>query len=335
MRSSLEFDGAKFLKKQVNSVRRWRDRRKLYLEIQDRGFPPVLWSKGYAAFAEQNGGLKEALGRTEKRWNLKKFLSLYSEDANSYWIPLTSKANRGDPSPLDWFADYILPKIQKPFVLITTDGDASVPKSFSEKTISRVLSNKNLCLWYSQNLTDINFSQKLRGLPIGLDLHRRRCGLVGWGLFHTLESIASQSTKRERKAVVDFCSNRNSSARRYLCEHSHDNKDFTVLQAPLGQIDLWRLYSESSYVISPEGVGPDCHRTWEALYLGATVICKDIGLGHLYKNLPVYQVASWDEVFDPKLFHKVDDHVSNISSSGIRSSESWLSEFKNVLMSSP
>ena len=35
-----------------------------------------------------------------------------------------------------------------------------------------------------------------------------------------------------------------------------------------------RLLSNSKYVLSPPGNGPDCHRTWEALYLGAIPIVK-------------------------------------------------------------
>ena len=321
----------RFIKKQLKSLGRLRARRELYRQIQEKGFPPILWSKGYAALAEQNGGLKEALGRTEKRWTLEKFLRLYDETASSYWIPLTSSANAGRPSPLDWFAEYILPKIEQPFVLITTDGDASVPKSFKEHTLQRLLENEYLELWYSQNITEINYSPKLRGLPIGLDIHRKRSGLIGWNLFNRVRDIALESANKVEVAVVDFCLNKNSESRRYLCKRLQGNDNFLMLSTPLEQLELWRLYSKSRYVISPEGVGPDCHRTWEALYLGASVICKDVGLGHLYKNLPVYQVSSWEELSEPGFFAKVATISEQTQCLWDIPVKAWLSEVRHPL----
>ena len=41
------------------------------------------------------------------------------------------------------------------------------------------------------------------------------------------------------------------------------------------------------FILSPPGAGFDCHRTWEALYLGAIPIVKTSSLDPLYKDLPV------------------------------------------------
>jgi hypothetical protein len=51
----------------------------------------------------------------------------------------------------------------------------------------------------------------------------------------------------------------------------------------------------SKFVISPPGNGPDCHRTWEAMYAGAVpvVLKKAWPFGHL--NLPVLIVNEWCE----------------------------------------
>lgn len=314
----------------MKSLRRWQSRHALRDQIRAQGFPPVLWSKGYAAWAEQNGGLTEALGRTERRWTLAHFLRLYDEKAFSYWIPLTSNRNPERTVPLDWFADHILPKIKHPFVLITTDGDAQIPGSFKEATIQRILGSEYLDVWYSQNLTDIDYGQKLRGLPIGLDLHSERSGKVGWDLFNSLQEIALGESNNEDIAIVDFCFNRNSKSRQYLCEGIEDQNDISVLSEPLDQLDLWRLYSRARFVISPEGVGPDCHRTWEALYLGATVICKELGLGHLYENLSVYQVSSWGEIFEQGFFDKVRLSLPKQSSLWDISYRTWLADLKHA-----
>lgn len=43
--------------------------------------------------------------------------------------------------------------------------------------------------------------------------------------------------------------------------------------------------------------------------MGASVICKDVGIGSVYRDLPVYQVGSWEELEDPGLLEKVDCFV--------------------------
>lgn len=53
------------------------------------------------------------------------------------------------------------------------------------------------------------------------------------------------------------------------------------------------MLNRSKFVISPPGNGPDCHRTWEAMYAGAVpvVLNRAWPFGHL--NLPVLSVESW------------------------------------------
>lgn len=57
-----------------------------------------------------------------------------------------------------------------------------------------------------------------------------------------------------------------------------------------------QLVSKSKYVISPPGNGPDCHRTWEALYLGATPIVKKAFWPFNDLPLPVVVVEDWSDI---------------------------------------
>jgi hypothetical protein len=52
----------------------------------------------------------------------------------------------------------------------------------------------------------------------------------------------------------------------------------------------------SQYVLSPPGNGPDCHRTWEALYLGATPIVHRKSWPFLDYDIPVLVIDSWDKI---------------------------------------
>ena len=64
---------------------------------------------------------------------------------------------------------------------------------------------------------------------------------------------------------------------------------------------LYRLVSSSRFVLSPHGVGLDCYRTYEALYLGAYGVVRKSSLDEIYKNLPVLIVDKWSDVTDQLL----------------------------------
>lgn len=68
----------------------------------------------------------------------------------------------------------------------------------------------------------------------------------------------------------------------------------------------------SRYVVSPPGNGPDCHRTWESIYLGAIPIVLRHSWPFVGDSLPVLVVDSWQDAleqvnygknleFDPRL----------------------------------
>ena len=57
-----------------------------------------------------------------------------------------------------------------------------------------------------------------------------------------------------------------------------------------------RAVSESFFVISPPGNGIDCHRTWEAIALGAVPVVKTGTLAKsLINYLPIHEVDNWEE----------------------------------------
>ena len=55
------------------------------------------------------------------------------------------------------------------------------------------------------------------------------------------------------------------------------------------------LVARSKFVISPPGNGADCHRTWEAIYLGAVPIVLREYWGYEHWKLPVLIVDNWSE----------------------------------------
>ena len=55
----------------------------------------------------------------------------------------------------------------------------------------------------------------------------------------------------------------------------------------------------SLFVPSPAGIGPDCFRTWEALYLGAIPVLLEGTIAPSISNgLPIWIVQGWEELFE-------------------------------------
>jgi hypothetical protein len=79
--------------------------------------------------------------------------------------------------------------------------------------------------------------------------------------------------------------------------------------------DRYKLeMSHSMFVVSPPGNGLDCHRTWEAIYLGAIPI---IGRGTLSPKviggLGIWEVEDWDEALLASSSDLWDKYLSLVS----------------------
>ena len=74
------------------------------------------------------------------------------------------------------------------------------------------------------------------------------------------------------------------------------HKDVHHMSSFTSPRDYRELVSKSQFVLSPPGNGADCHRTWEAIYLGAIpIVHKDFWpFSHL--DLPVLVVDDWFNV---------------------------------------
>ena len=55
----------------------------------------------------------------------------------------------------------------------------------------------------------------------------------------------------------------------------------------------WSLLARSLFVISPPGNGPDCHRTWEAMYSGAIPIVLEDAWPFKNEPFPALTVQNW------------------------------------------
>jgi hypothetical protein len=64
----------------------------------------------------------------------------------------------------------------------------------------------------------------------------------------------------------------------------------------MGPEQYRQAVSESLFVLSPPGRGLDCHRTWEAIYLGAVPVVLEGALAQsMVSALPILAVGSFEQ----------------------------------------
>lgn len=213
------------------------------------------------------------------------------------------------PTWLQSFIDQVLPVVNAKFVLVTADSDASMPSQFLAEALE-ILENPNILHWYSQNCDGPGFLGRMSPLPIGVDFHTL-CERPEWGenlltpqrQEQMLQSIRKQlrpAQQRNRRVYVDFAWQPahlyHPSKRQRVLAQILTNECFVFQSRPLSRKDLWQKWSEYAFVLSPHGVGLDCHRTWEALACGNIVLVPSSPLDGMYDGLPVIPIKEWREI---------------------------------------
>lgn len=190
---------------------------------------------------------------------------------------------------LPFFQKEILPKINVPFTLITHKGDITTTNEFIE-----IAENPYLKHWYAQNC---DFSHpKITPIPIGLeDLRLHNNGNVKD--FLKLQKIQKKKQNKIAKIVIALNLSTNPD-KRFSCYRAFWRKENAYF---INSFISSRLYRKEilpfMFIASPEGNGLDCHRTWEAIYLGIVPLVNDNYMNRrfLEMKLPIIIVTDWNE----------------------------------------
>ena len=210
------------------------------------------------------------------------------------WVRMGSSKN----SDIKRFAAKIK-NIKQPKILVTSDGDLSIPSGLGKKFVDTIINCDNIKAWYTQNYDGTLVHPKLKPYPIGLDLHTFRLGLSEpQNRVNKMFEIRRSVTN---KLDYIFCDVQHTQNHKFGNERKRVNeilsgKQFMkFLEKRQSQIKIWENYSKHKFVISTHGNGLDCHRTWEILLLGSIVVTKTSSLDPLFENLPVVIVSDWNE----------------------------------------
>jgi DNA-dependent RNA polymerase auxiliary subunit epsilon len=200
---------------------------------------------------------------------------------------------------LETFFTQVLPSLKKPIILLSHNGDYSAPAAY--KTY---LDDPRIIIWFGQNC-DITPHPKFFPIPIGIANHEWAHGNPK--TFDTVLDILDSKPNREKTTslYINFSPGTNP-VRGQLCTLFNGNPFATFASRKQLREYLTEM-AQYRYVLSPFGNGLDCHRTWEALLVGAIPVVKTSTLDPLYKDLPVIIVNDWDEVTPENLDYKYQE----------------------------
>lgn len=202
------------------------------------------------------------------------------------------------------FIDHLLSKVQDDFVLVTGDSDTAITDvAIHHRVLLPLLNSPYLRAWYAQN--SLAKHPKLYQMPIGMDYHTmwQRPGV--WGMLgqspiaqeNALIGILGKSQPFRSRHFLGYCNWHLAGDRgdRVACMQKIQ-KDMCYVESNfLPRHTSWQRQAECMFVISPEGVGVDCHRTWEGLLLGCVPVVKRSQFSSIFDGLPVVLLDDWDQ----------------------------------------
>lgn len=203
------------------------------------------------------------------------------------------------------------------FYLMTGAGVLGSPMEVSA-TLGvdwRAFLQTHVIRWYTQN-HDLGYDSHplVHAVPLGIDFHTlAEAQVTGhpWGARQTecaqaaqLRDVADAAPELDgrdatvyvpRMALMHRYGN---DRRRAYAKVRRGEPYLTFQSTPLSRTELWRQMARHRFVLSPLGMGMDCHRTWEALALGSIPIVRRSPLvSSLFRDVSsIVVVDDWTDV---------------------------------------
>lgn len=203
------------------------------------------------------------------------------------------------------FFDTYHPQIGAPYILLTFNEDQSIPREFSS-----YLDDEKIIAWFADH-TDRRHP-KLHSVPIGFPNYFWAHGKTEI-INRCIQNVPSWENRDGFKIYVNFrihtCPRERTEAWLYFKE-----KSFSVVATDRSFGDYLNDIKRCKFVVSPPGNALDCHRSWEALIMGAIPIMKHSPIDHLFDDLPVIFVDNWEiitEDFLKEQYQKLKEQTFN------------------------
>lgn len=183
--------------------------------------------------------------------------------------------------------------IDHPFVLVTHNSDYSAPAEFAS-----VLKKNIILAWYASNPD--THDPKLFPIPIGLSNTRWLAGNVSV-MLHSFANYRKPWLNRTKLLYVNFSPGSNTKHRPTALQRAQTFQNVQIITNRTSFSEYLQHLGDAKFVLSPPGNGLDCHRTWEALLMGAAPVVLTSTLNPLYDRAPVVVLENWSNLTEKYL----------------------------------
>lgn len=205
----------------------------------------------------------------------------------------------------------------KKFILVTHQSDDCV----TEKNMN-LLESKSLIRWYAQNSKITH--EKLIKIPIGLEDYWRSHA----GDKRHFDSLRRNKVQKKDRIIWGFNDSTNITERTKARNILSSLKIADEVNVP--PYIYRKKLNNYKFVASPPGNGPDCHRTWEAIYLGVIPIVIYNSVYDQFIDLPIWFINNWEEIidYDEKKLNEKYMKIVNNSKTHLIWAKYWESEIR-------
>lgn len=218
------------------------------------------------------------------------------------------------------------PKIHHPYVLVT---HGEFRDTCAESDLEYLDDNKVIA-WFGIHPCK-GWHMKYYPIPLGLKQAPKPFTQQKKKELNQFLKTLRETTPKTKLLYMNFEDERN--PERMKLRKLLSKKSFvTVPEKRLPFNEFLEEMAEHKFALSPRGWGPDCYRTWEALFVGTIPIVrrgvykqivptrgpktKQSQLDLLYKNLPILVIDDWKEITEDFLnqeYEKITSRQYDIS----------------------
>ncbi len=208
---------------------------------------------------------------------------------------------------LEKFLQKVSHEIGPKYVLISHSGDANIGKSQLEMLDERVVH----C--FTQNLMTPH--EKATCIPLGLENANLHCN----GIVADLVRLRKRLVRiHKMPRILNGFEVRTNPGERMEAQGALRASNVATEIDRVNSRAYHRLLAQFMFVASPPGSGFECHRTWEALYLGVVPVVKWHPFYQQFPGLPLLQVDNWKDLISYSedqllgIYNSLKDHLDNL-----------------------